>query len=116
MGLDVERLGDVVVVIPEGMLKGGKETEELRNALRKLVDDGEKKILLDLARTSYMSSMPFGVLASVHRSAVSSDVQFCLCSVNERIQKVWSSILNLVKPPLELYETRAEALHALSRR
>ena len=116
MSLGVERLGDVVVLVPDGMLKGGQETDELRIALWKLVDGGEKKILLDLARTSYMSSMPFGLLASVHRTAVSSDVQLCVCNVNERIQKVWGSILTLVKPPLELYATRAEALAALAQR
>ena len=116
MGLGVERLGDVVVVVPEGMLKGGKESDELKDAWWKLADDGQKKILLDLAKTSYMSSMPFGLLASVHPSAVSHDVQLCLCSVNERIQKVWGSVLNLVNPPLELYETREAALQALSRR
>ena len=116
MSLDVERLGDVVVVVPEGMLKGGKETDELRNALWKLVDGGEKKILLDLAKTSYMSSMPFGVLAAVHRSAVSNDSHLCICSVNDRIRKVWGSILVLVTPPLELYDTRADALEALSQR
>ena len=116
MSLGVERLGDVVVLVPEGMLKGGKETDELRNELWRLVDAGEKKILLDLARTSYMSSMPFGLLASVHRSALSNDVHLCFCSVNERIQKVWGSILTLVNPPLELYETRADALQALSQR
>ena len=51
MGLHVERVGDVAVVMPEGMLKGGKETDELQNALRKLIYDRQKKIILDLAKT-----------------------------------------------------------------
>ena len=115
MSLQVERLGDVAVVVPEGMLKGGKETDELKDVLRKLVDDRQKKILLDLTKTTYMTSAPIGLVAAIHVSAGSSHLAFFVCNVNERIQKVWASILKLLKPPLELHATREEALRALAR-
>ncbi len=114
MSLQVERLGDVAVVVPEGMLKGGKETDELKEVLRKLIDDRHKKILLDLAKTTYMTSAPIGLVAAIHASAGSSHVHFFVCNVNERIQKVWASILKLLKPALELHQTREDALRALA--
>ena len=112
MGLHVERIGDVAVVVPEGMLRGGKETDELQNVLRKLTYDRQKKILLDLAKTSHMTSLAIGVLTGIHASALSKELRFCLCNIETRIKNVLLQIklLNI----LEVYPTRAEALKALA--
>ncbi len=113
MGLHVERLGDVAVVMPSGMLKGGKETDELRNVLRKLIYDGQKKILLDLGKTTHMTSIPIGVLAEVHASAASKKLDFCVCSIEKRIESVLVHIklLNM----LNVYDSRPVALAALAK-
>lgn len=111
MGLRVERNGDVAVLVPEGMLKGGKETDELETALRKLIYDEQKKILLDLGRVTHMSSIAIGVLASAHSSAKKRNIDFAVCSIEERI----NSVLVLVKLAniLTVYETRDDALAAM---
>ncbi len=69
MGLHIECAGDVVVLVPGGPLKGGKETDELETALRKVVDEGQKKILLDLAKSTILGNRPLGTLVSTHVSA-----------------------------------------------
>src|SRR5262245_17328612 len=111
MSLHVERVGDVAVVVPEGMLRGGKETDELQNVLRKLTYDRQKKILLDLSKTSHMTSIAIGVLTGIHASALSKGLRFCLCCIESRIQSVLLQIklLNI----LEVYPTRADALKAM---
>ena len=112
MGLHVERVGDVAVVMPEGMLKGGKETDELQNVLRKLIYDRQKKILLDLAKTSHMTSIAIGVLAGVHASAANKGLHFCTCNIESRIHNVLLQIkiLNI----LTVYPSRQDALKALA--
>ena len=114
MALQIERVGDVVVLVPEGMLTGGAETNELRITLHRLVDEGQRKILLDLAKTTHITSTSFGILASVHTSAARHDLHFVICNVNERIRKVWTGVFVLLKPPFELYDTRETALQALA--
>jgi len=114
MALQVEHAGDVVVLEPEGMLKGGKETDELRNTLNGLVDAGQRKILLDLGKTVHMTSIAIGVVAAIHTSAASHDLCFCVANVNERIRKVWAGVLGLLNPPLRVYATRADALRHLA--
>jgi anti-anti-sigma factor len=113
MGLHVERLGDVAVVMPSGMLKGGKETDELQNVLRKLIYDGQKKILLDLAKTSHMTSIAIGVLAGVHVSAANKKLYFCVCNIEERIENVLVQIklLNM----LNVHDSRQDALAAMAK-
>ena len=111
MALRVERVDDVAVLAPEGMLKGGKETDELENALRKLIYDGQKKILLDLRRVSHMTSMAIGVLAAAHSSATTREINFAVCNVEERIE----SVLILVKLAniLTVHDTREDGLAAM---
>ena len=81
MGLHVERVADVAVLVPEGMLKGGHETDDLEVMLRKLIYDKQKKILLDLGKTNFMSSRAIGVLAAAHTSAVNRDLHLFVCNI-----------------------------------
>ena len=115
MDLTVERVGDVVVLAPQGMLLGGKETDEFGVALRRFVDDGQKKILLDLGATTFMSSIAFGMVIATHTNAAKHNLHFCVCNVARRIRSVWATIPLLLKPPLEIYESREDALQALAK-
>jgi len=110
MGIHVVREGDIAIVMPKGMLKGGKDVEELERDLRKLVYDDQKKILLDLANVSFMSSTAIGALASVHTSAVTRNVQLHVCNIERRINHVLTVVkLTLV---LNCFDTRKQAMAA----
>jgi anti-anti-sigma factor len=113
MSLHVERIGDVAVVVPKGMLRGGKETDELQNVLRKLTYDQQKKILLDLGETTHMTSIAIGVLAGVHASAASKNLYFWVCNIEKRIESILVQVklLNM----LTVFPTREEALAAFAK-
>jgi anti-anti-sigma factor len=113
MALRTEKLDDVVAVLPEGMLKGDKETTQLESELRRLMQNGQKKILLDLRNTTHLNSVAIGVVAGVHASAASRGVSFFVCNIERRIQNVLT-ILKLVNV-LNVYDTREEALEAFAR-
>ena len=110
MGLHIEREGDVAIVVPKGMIRGGDDVDELETDLRKLIYDDQKKILLDLKDTSSMSSMGIGVLASVHTSAVNRDVQLHICNIEKRIDHVLT-IVKLTRV-LNCFDTRDQAIAA----
>jgi len=95
MALRTERLDDVVAVVPDGMLTGDKETNHLESELRRLIDGGEKKILLDLRNTSHLNSIAIGVVTGVHTSAAKRGVLFYVCNIERRIHNVLT-ILKLV--------------------
>jgi len=110
MGLHVERVGDVAVVEPSGMLKGGKETDDLENGLRKLINDQQGKIVLDLGKTTHMSSPAIGVLASIHTSAVNRGLRLHVCNIERRIDHTLT-IVKLVRV-LNVFNTRDDAIAA----
>jgi anti-anti-sigma factor len=105
--------GDVVVVSPEGMLVGGDETHRLEDELRGLMARGKKKIVLDLGRTSHLSSTAIGTLVSVHLHAANNGVAFFACNIDKRIESILA-IFKLVNV-LNVFGTCEEALEALAK-
>jgi anti-anti-sigma factor len=112
MAVLTERAGDVVVVIPEGMLRGDKETDQLQYELLRQLEGGQKKILLDLKNTTHLNSMAIGILARIHASAVNRGARFSVCNVEKRIQNMLT-IVRLVNV-LDVHGTREDALKALA--
>jgi anti-anti-sigma factor len=113
MAIRTEKIGDVFVIVPEGMLKGDKETSQLDYELRRLVQGNQQKILLDLRNTSHLNSIAIGVLAGVHTSAATRGLNFAVCNLERRIQNVLT-ILKLVNV-LHVYDTREDALAAFAK-
>src|SRR5213593_2281599 len=108
-----EKVGDVVVVIPEGILKGDKETSQLENELRRLIQGGQKKVILDLRHTTHLNSIAIGVLAGIHISAANRGVNFCVCNVEKRIENLLV-IVRLINV-LNVYDSRDDALASLAK-
>jgi anti-anti-sigma factor len=113
MALRTERIGDVVICIPEGMLTGGRETDQVENELRRHVQEGQKLILLDLRNTTHLASVAIGMLVGVHTSASNRGLHFAVCNVERRISNTLT-ILRLVNV-LNVYDKREEALEAMAK-
>jgi len=113
MALRSEKVGDVALLVPEGMLKGDRETTDLENQLRKLIQAGQKKILLDLRNTTHLNSVAIGVLAGVHTSAVNRKAAFFVCNVERRIHD--TLVILMLVNVLNLFDTREEALAAFTK-
>ena len=110
MSLHIERQGDVAIVVPNGPLDGSKLTRELETAMRKLISDGQEKIVLDLGKTSRVSSIGAGILASLHLSTTRRDVAMHVCNINKRIEDLLI-IIQLIRV-LKAFDTREDALAA----
>ena len=50
---------DIAVLEPRGSLIGGEETDELKAKAKDLIEQGNKKLVLDLGGITYINS-PFG--------------------------------------------------------
>jgi anti-anti-sigma factor len=112
MGLKVEKIGHVVVLkLRSGMYTGGDETDELYDKLGELVDEEERKILLDLADVTHMTSIPIGLLARRGISAQKKGLTMALCNVTKRIEDV--IVIVALGRLFTLYGSREEALRQM---
>ena len=57
-----QTISGATVVELEGMLVLGHESEKVESMIEKLVREGKKKIIVDLAKVSYVDSSGIGIL------------------------------------------------------
>ncbi len=89
----VERVGDVTVVVAEGLFTGGAETEALREQLERALEElGQRKILLNLSATQLMLSLAVGILIQTHARAVERGILFWVCGVRPTLRKVFETL------------------------
>lgn len=92
----------VAIVEPKVSLVGGDEIDELKKEVQKLIDIGNKKLIIDLANVDYMNSSAIGVLVSFHTSYVNRSGKIIISNVGKSINNIFvitklSSIFNLVE-------------------
>ncbi len=80
------RIDDVVVVDLKGKLILGSGDVQLRQIVSDLVGRGEKKILLNLGKVSYMDSAGTGELVACYTSATNSGAQLKLLNLTAKIR------------------------------
>jgi anti-anti-sigma factor len=111
---DNRMIGDVHVLTPRKNLVGGEETTGLINAVAALVAAGESRVVLDLQRISWVSSLGIEGLRRIHRLCQSSGGWLRLVGAGSRIRNVLLTMrLDWI---FETFDTTEEALAAVVRK
>jgi len=98
----------VTVIEPRGKIMGGPESTELHDLLHDLIDQGKKKVVIDLSRVDWMNSTGLGLLISGLTTLRKSEGELKLANVTEKIQ----SLLTITKlvTIFKTYDTVDEAI------
>ncbi|MGB9179817.1 MAG: STAS domain-containing protein [Pyrinomonadaceae bacterium] len=110
--LDIKerQAGDVTVLDMNGAVRIGEGSVALRNAIRRLLEEGKKKILLNLAGVGYMDSSGVGELIANYTSITKEGGQLKLLSLTEKIQNLL--VITKLLTVFDVYETEPEALNS----
>lgn len=114
MRIEITTQGDVTIVKPHPRPSGlisAEGADGLESRLRELVQNGKKKILIDLGATEFLLSRPIGSLVGVQAHAFRNGAALYLCDVDKRIHNVLV-VMWLVRT-LNVLGTRKEALKFL---
>ncbi len=84
--LTVRQVGDVTVVDAVGRLTLGEGSSLFRDAVRGLVAQGNKKIILNLGEVTYIDSSGIGELVSAFTTVTNQGGCFKLLSLTKRVQ------------------------------
>lgn len=98
----------MVVIDLQGKLVSGIGDEILKDALREVLADGWKKIVLNLSGVSAIDSSGVGELVAGLRTARNVDAQLKATQLGGRVQHVLG--LAQILPLLDVYTTEKEAL------
>jgi len=104
--------GKIGVIEVKGSLVGGEETDELRSAVADFVEQGNKKLVIDLSKVTYVNSTAIGVLVSAHTTYSRNKGQVKLCGINKSINNIF--VITKLTMVFDVSETREDAVKSLS--
>jgi anti-sigma B factor antagonist len=84
--LKSRKVGDVLIFDIAGSLSLGEEAVNLRDALRKAVADGERKVVLNMADTTYVDSCGIGEMVSGFQTLGNHGAQLKLLALSNKVK------------------------------
>ena len=110
--MKVRKVNDVAILTPHGWLMGGDETEQFEQAIRQLLEDGNRSLLVNLGDVSMMSSTALGVLTGCRTSYAKRDGRMVLCNLDKRLDHI--SLITKLALLFDTYPSEKDALAALT--
>lgn len=89
MAIKEKITGDIAVLPVSGKLMGGNETKEVYEKVKVLIDDGIKKIVIDLTKVKWMNSQGLGVLISCLTALQNVDGQLKIAGATEKVNSLF---------------------------
>jgi len=106
--IEQRRSGEVLILDLNGKITIGATNRQLQDALRRLVAEGERNIILDLSRATYVDSSGLGELVAGYSSLKRSGGRLALANISERIMDLMT--ITKLYTVFDIYETEAEAV------
>lgn len=110
MKLSFKEIEDVMILSPKGKIMGGPDATQMHDQLHDFINQGKKKVVIDLAKVDWMNSTGLGILISGLTTMRNSGGELKLSKVTEKIQ----SLLTITKliTVFECYDSVEEAVQS----
>ena len=102
--------GDVTILDMEGKITIGEGSVAVRSAIRRLLEEGKKKILLNLAGVGYVDSSGIGELVSSYTTINREGGQLKLLNLTQKIQDLLA--ITKLLTVFDTYDDEATALNS----
>ena len=110
--LDIKerQAGDVTVLDMSGKVTIGEGSVALRSAIRRLLEEGKKKILLNLGGVGYIDSSGIGELVASFTAINKEGGQLKLLNLTQKLQDLLA--ITKLLTVFDVYESESEALNS----
>jgi anti-sigma B factor antagonist len=102
--------GDVTILDMEGKITIGEGSVAVRSAVRRLLEEGKKKILLNLAAVGYVDSSGIGELVSSFTTINREGGQLKLLNLTQKIQDLLA--ITKLLTVFDVYDDESAALNS----
>jgi anti-sigma B factor antagonist len=100
--------GDVTILDMSGKVTIGDGSVALRNSIRRLLQEGKKKVLLNLAGVGYIDSSGIGELVSSYTTTNKEGGQLKLLNLTQKLQDLLA--ITKLLTVFDVYNDEGEAL------
>ena len=108
LNITTRKSGPVVILDLEGQIRLGETNANLHKAVRELVDGGEKKVLLNLARVTGIDSSGLGSLVAAHATLEKNGGEMKLLNLNDRVTELM--MITKLLTVFDVFDNEAEAV------
>ena len=112
LNISERQAGDVTILDMDGKVTIGEGSVALRNTIRRLVGEGKKKILLNLAGVGYVDSSGIGELVSSFTAVNKEGGQLKLLNLTQKIQDLLA--ITKLLTVFDVFENEGEALSSFN--
>ncbi len=109
LDLKQRQAGDVTILDLSGSVRMGDGAVSLRNAIRSLIDQGKKKILLNLSGVKNIDSSGIGELIANYTTLSRDGGQLKLLKLTDKIRDLL--VITKLLTVFDSYDDEAEALN-----
>lgn len=110
LNISERQAGDVTVLDMDGKITIGEGSVALRTAIRRLLEEGKKKILLNLGGVGYIDSSGIGELVSSFTAINKESGQLKLLNLTQKLQDLLA--ITKLLTVFDVYENEADALNS----
>jgi anti-sigma B factor antagonist len=108
MAVKENMVGDVAVVTISGKLMGGKETWEVHTKIKNMIENGTKKVVVDISKVKWMNSQGLGMLMSCYSSLKNAEGQLKVAGATEKVNSLF--MITQMITIFDTYETADRAV------
>ena len=112
LNISERQVGDVTVLDMDGKITIGEGSVALRSAIRRLLEEGKKKVLLNLAGVSYIDSSGIGELVSSYTAINKDGGQLKLLNLTQKTLELLT--ITKLLTVFDVYESESEALNGFN--
>src|SRR5436309_11660982 len=108
LNISERQAGDITILDMSGKVTIGEGSVALRSAIRRLLEEGKKKILLNLAGVGYIDSSGIGELVSSFTAINKEGGQLKLLNLTQKLQDLLA--ITKLLTVFDAYDDEPEAL------
>ena len=110
MELEFERT-DGLVVVTSCLRVDGSNAREFEHALREIIQDGDRALVLDFEPLTYISSAGLRAILLTAKNLQKSGTGFGICTMGPQIREIFA--ISGFDKIISIYETNTEAVASL---
>jgi anti-sigma B factor antagonist len=85
MNITIRKQNDVTILCPEGKITLGDGDQELGEAVRQVLEEGARKMIINFTKVTYLDSSGVGELVGCYTSIKNRGGELRICGMNNRI-------------------------------
>jgi len=88
MKFKARKVQDVIVFDLKGGLEGGPDSYQIKGAVHEKLEEGERKVLLNMDKVTFVNSTGIGIIATVFTSIKNAGGEMKISNTNEKVSRV----------------------------